>query len=78
MRFVAEVANRVVLIAAGKILADMQTKEMFQEPALLKSAKIYPPQVTMLAHALECYGVPRNTITVPEMADTIRSKLQQH
>ena len=74
MRFVAEVTDRVVLIASGKILADLPTKEMFQQADLLRSAKIYPPQITMLAGALEAYSVPRNTLTVREMADTIRSK----
>jgi energy-coupling factor transport system ATP-binding protein len=74
MRFVAEVAHRVVLIAAGKILADLPTKEMFQQLDLLRSAKIYPPQITMLAGSLERYGVPRNTLTIQEMAEAIRSK----
>lgn len=76
MRFVAEVANRVILIASGKILADLSTREMFQERALLESAKIYPPQITMLAGSLESHGMPNNILTVQEMADAIRSKVR--
>jgi energy-coupling factor transporter ATP-binding protein EcfA2 len=77
MRFVAEVTNRVVLIASGKILADLPTREMFQRVDLLKSAKIIPPQITMLAGTLEAYNIPRNTLTIGEMADTIRSKVRR-
>jgi energy-coupling factor transport system ATP-binding protein len=75
MRFVAEVTNRVILIASGRILADLPTREMFQHVDLLKSAKIYPPQITMLAGALEPYDIPRNTLTITEMADTIRKRV---
>ena len=77
MRFVAEVTNRVVLIASGKILADLPTREIFQHADLLKSAKIYPPQITQLAESLEPYSIPRNTLTITEMANAIRGKIER-
>jgi energy-coupling factor transporter ATP-binding protein EcfA2 len=77
MRFVAEVTDRVVLIASGKILADLPTREMFQKVDLLKSAKIYPPQITMLAGTLKAYDIPRNTLTISEMADAIRNRVRR-
>lgn len=75
MRFVAEVAKRVVLIAEGKIIADLPTKEIFERIDLLKSAQIRPPQITLLAHSLANHRIPQNTTTVPEMAATMRSIL---
>lgn len=76
MRFVAEVAKRVVLIANGRILADMATKEIFERLDLLKSAQIKPPQITLLACALSSYNVPRNTTTIQEMAEAVRILLR--
>jgi energy-coupling factor transport system ATP-binding protein len=75
MRFVAEVAKRVVLIANGKILADMPTKEIFERLDLLRAAQIRPPQMTLLASTLASYGVPRNTVTIQEMADSLKGIL---
>ena len=76
MRFVAEVAKRVVLIADGQILADMPTKVIFERLELLKSAQIRPPQITLLACALEAYHIPRNTLTIQEMAQSLEQRLR--
>jgi len=77
MRFVAEVAKRVVLIADGRILADMPTKEIFEKSEMLRSAQIKPPQITELAHSLTRYNVPASILTVTEMADTLQSILRR-
>lgn len=71
MRFVAEIAERIVLVAGGKIVADGPTREIFEETDTLAKAEIRPPQITQLAHALADCGVPQNLITVREAADTI-------
>lgn len=71
MRFVAEVAKRIVLIAGGRIVADGQTREIFEKTNILAGAQIRPPQVTQLAHALADCGVPPNLMTVRELRDSI-------
>jgi energy-coupling factor transport system ATP-binding protein len=76
MRFVAEVAKRVVLIADGKILADMPTREMFEKLELLRSAQINPPPVTLLAHALAAYTISQNILTVSEMAEMLKGRVR--
>ena len=76
MRFVAEVAKRVVLIADGRILADMPTKEVFEKTEIMRSAQIKPPQITLLAHSLTQYDVPGNILTIREMANAMQRLLK--
>lgn len=71
MRFVGEVAKRIVLVAGGRIVADGPTREIFEETDTLAKAEIRPPQITQLTQALADRGVRRNLITVREAADTI-------
>lgn len=76
MRFVAEVAKRVILIADGKILGDMSTKEIFERTDMLKSAQIRPPQITQLAQSLGAYKVPSNILTIRQMAGVMENLLK--
>jgi energy-coupling factor transport system ATP-binding protein len=71
MRFVAEVARRIVLVAGGNIIADGPTREIFEKTDTLAKAQIKPPQITQLAHALADCGVRKNLMTVTEAADSI-------
>ena len=77
MRFVAEVAKRIVLVAGGRIVADGQTREVFEKTDVLSAAQIRPPQITQLAHALADRGVPPNLLTVREMSDYFAGVLQR-
>ena len=71
MRFVAEVARRIVLVAGGNIVADGPTREIFEKTDILAKAQIRPPQITQLAQALGDCGVRRNLMTIREAADSI-------
>lgn len=75
MRFVAEVAERTVVISNGKILADASTRRMFNSPEILTAAKLKPPQVTQLAQSLRANNIPQDTLTIQEMATAIRNQL---
>lgn len=75
MKFVANVAQRIILMADGTILADGPTRAIFQDERTLQSAQIKPPQVTQLAEGLSEYSVPRDVLTIDEMASAVRSKL---
>jgi energy-coupling factor transporter ATP-binding protein EcfA2 len=52
MNLVSLYAQRVVVMCAGKILLDGPTQEVFSDEANLARAKIKPPEVYELAHAL--------------------------
>jgi energy-coupling factor transport system ATP-binding protein len=75
MRFVAEVAKRIVLVAGGNIIADGPTREIFEKTDTLAKAQIKPPQITQLAYALADCGVRKNLMTVTEAADSIGAML---
>lgn len=77
MRFVAEVSKRIVLVAGGRIVADGQTRELFEKTDVLSGAQIRPPQITQLAHALADRGVPPNLLTVREMSDYFAGVLRR-
>lgn len=67
MPIVAQFAERVVVLAEGKILMDASTREVFSKPDLLAQTFVKPPQITRLAQALNGYGIPKDTLTVSEM-----------
>lgn len=77
MKFVAEVAERIVLVAGGSIVADGKTREIFEKTEILAGAQIRPPQITQLAHALADCGVSPNLMTVKEMTDSIAGMIRQ-
>lgn len=76
MKFVAEVARRVVLVAGGRIIADGPTRETFEKMDVLAGAQIRPPQMAQLAHALAGCGVPTKLMTVRELADSIEGMIE--
>jgi energy-coupling factor transport system ATP-binding protein len=77
MRFVAEVAKRIVLVAGGNVVADGPTRDIFERTETLAKAQIKPPQITQLAHALTGCGVRKNLMTVGEAAGSIGTMLAQ-
>ncbi len=76
MKFVAEVAKRIVLVAGGRIVANGPTRDVFEKTEILEGAQIRPPQMTQLAHALADCGIPPNLMTIREMADSISSSIR--
>ncbi len=66
MRYVAEVAERTILIANGQILMDGPTRKVLTDIETLKKAAIKPPQVVQLAYALRDKGVEIDALTVRE------------
>jgi len=76
MRFVAEVAERIILLAGGRIVADGETRAIFEKTDILAGAQIRPPQITQLAHALADRGVPPNLIAVRELADCLANMIR--
>ncbi len=67
MKLVAEHANRVVIMADGRIVLDSQTREAFSDIELLRRSNLLPPPVTQLAHRLAQIGVSRDILTPQEL-----------
>ena len=67
MKLVAEHANRVVVMAGGRIVLDADARGAFSDPGLLRSSKLLPPPVTLLAHKLAPIGVSKDVLTPEEL-----------
>ncbi|MDM8084230.1 ATP-binding cassette domain-containing protein [Cellulomonas cellasea] len=65
MHLVAEWANRVLVLDAGRVIADTTPRELFAEPGVLAPAHLVPPQITQLGLALGLDPLP---LTVEEFA----------
>jgi len=70
MRLVAEYAERVVVMQAGKVVIDGDVRTVFSQVEKLREALITPPQITQLGQLLS--GDSVTPLTVEEMADMIR------
>lgn len=74
MDFVAEVFERVIVFAEGRILLDGSAKEVFSNGAVLEAAALEQPAVTRLCRAL---GYEGTYLTVAEAAEQIRIRRGQ-
>jgi energy-coupling factor transport system ATP-binding protein len=68
MKLVAEHANRVVVMAGGRVVLDSDARGAFSDLSLLRSSKLLPPPVTLLAHRLATVGVSKDVLTPEELA----------
>jgi energy-coupling factor transport system ATP-binding protein len=70
----AKYADRVVLLRDGKIIMEGPPRKVFEEVESIKSAGVYPPQVTELAYTLSTrYGVRGELpITLEECLEWLR------
>ena len=63
MRLVAEYAERLIVLSHGRIVADGQPGDLFEDHELMKSASLAAPVAARIAQGLEPYGVPRGITT---------------
>ncbi|WP_402462689.1 ABC transporter ATP-binding protein [Isoptericola aurantiacus] len=64
MHLVAEWADRVVVLDQGRVVADTDPATLFDSPDVLRRARLVPPQVTQVGHALGMDPLP---LSVGEM-----------
>lgn len=71
----AELADRIVVMSDGKILADDEPKTVFNNVSLLKSVGLDVPQTTELLYALKNSGadIKTDVISIEDTADMIAS-----
>jgi len=67
MPIVAKYAQRVIVLGNGRILADGDTRSVFQMADVLAQTYLEPPQITQLAQRFTQQGFSASTLTVEEM-----------
>ena len=74
----AAMADRVVVMSEGKLLADGTPGEVFSQVELLRSVHLTVPETTGLLYALQCEGfdLPLDALTVDECAQALRKLLE--
>jgi energy-coupling factor transport system ATP-binding protein len=69
MALAARYAERIIVLQAGRIVADCPPADLFQQTGLLVQASLDLAPVTALDRALSSYGMPGNSLTVEEFCD---------
>ena len=77
MRIVSAFAERVVVMAQGKILMDGLPEEIFAAKDILSKAFLEPPQITRITQALSGFGLPSNLLTVEDTVEAIKKVLEK-
>jgi energy-coupling factor transport system ATP-binding protein len=76
MRFASEVANRLVVLSEGGVLADGPIRELLGDEELMVAAGLEPPQVARLARRLgltRTDGLPLTTDELLQLLGTVRA-----
>jgi energy-coupling factor transporter ATP-binding protein EcfA2 len=72
MDFVAEHADRAVVMSRAKIIFDGQLRDLFVRKDVLTEARLRPPQITELGQCLPDLGIRPDALSIPEMIEEIR------
>jgi len=72
MPLVAEVAGRVIVMDAGRIVADGSPRAVLGDATLTEATRIAPPQITQLAAALPGRSHRRAVLSVGELVAELR------
>ena len=75
MPFVAECANRAVVMYSGEIIADDVPRRTFTLRDTMQKASLQPPQITELAYRLTSLGFPSDILTPKEMSDELGRRI---
>ncbi len=67
MKLVAEHANRVVMMADGRIMLNCDTRGALSDLDSLARSNLVPPPVTQLAHRLTAFGIPDDLLSPEEL-----------
>ncbi len=72
VRLLADVADRLVVLDAGRTIADAAPRAVFADAAIMRRAGLRPPQVTRLALRLDGPARPWAALSVDEVAAALR------
>jgi energy-coupling factor transport system ATP-binding protein len=71
MKLVAEHAKRVIVMAAGRVILDSDSRGAFSDLDILRQSNLEPPPVTKLAHRLMHRGVPQGVVSPDELVSQL-------
>ena len=78
MQIVAEFAQRTVVMAQGRVLADGPTRQVLTDQPMLAQAFIQAPQVSRLAQRLNGrFQMPQDILTVKEFMVALKQRLNR-
>ena len=78
MRVVAEYAPRCLVLREGQILADDDTRTVFQQADLLRETHLELPQISQLSRRMAPDGMPEDILTVPEFCEAYSKDFINH
>jgi len=76
VEFVAECDPRVLLMRAGRIVADGEARKVLADPEILTQASIVPPQITQIFLQLSDLQLPREIIDVYKAREKLLTLLE--
>lgn len=71
MGIVAEYVERVIVLRDGEVVLDGPPWSVFENPEVLSTTSLEPPQVTRLAGKLADFGVRDDILTINEMVEEL-------
>jgi energy-coupling factor transport system ATP-binding protein len=77
VEFVAECNPRVILMRAGKIIANGPAKDILTTPKLLEESSLVLPQIAQVFTKLAHIGLPADIIDIDEAETAILSKAKE-
>jgi energy-coupling factor transport system ATP-binding protein len=79
MNFAARYVDRVIVMAAGEIIADASPGKIFSDPLIMSRAHVKAPQSIALIHALRAAGEPvKGAPLTPDQAARALSERSSH
>lgn len=75
MRLAADYADRVIVFADGQVVLDDAPENIFKQTDTLNKYFITPPQSVQVAQNLKPFGIMDNLLTVNQLVENIKSKL---
>ena len=73
MLLLADVAERLVVLRQGRIIADGPTREVFSDAEAMRGSRLAPPQVTQISLGIARLAGRPAALGVPELAASLRA-----
>lgn len=78
VEFVAECRCMVVLLSAGRLIAEGNVEEILADPNLVKRAALVLPQITEVFHSIADLGFPTDVVRIQDAKELIIKKIEAH
>jgi energy-coupling factor transport system ATP-binding protein len=77
---IAELADQLIILHQGVLLAVGEPRELFQQRELLQQAGLQPPQVVQVLDVLRAHGlsVPETAMTLQEAVKAVQQAVKKH